>query len=199
MSAVGSLPDCHAHLDRFGTCRRALVLGDGDGRFLADLVHTHPHIEVDSLDISPGMVALARRRIASVPGAANRVRFILADARTDPLPGTGYDLVVTNFFLDCFRPTELAAVVHRVAVACAPRALWADGERCFGVVTDEGRIQVRATIFATGGAAALWARTTNPWGAIGAGPVMAHAAGAVDPSGTAQRRRRLRRAHRHAA
>ena len=26
--------------------------------------------------------------------------------------------------------------------------------------------------------AALWARTTNPWGAIGAGPVMAHAAGA---------------------
>ena len=33
-------------------------------------------------------------------------------------------------------------------------------------------------MLATGGAAALWARTTNPWGAIGAGPVMAHAAGA---------------------
>ena len=29
-----------------------------------------------------------------------------------------------------------------------------------------------------GGAAALWKRTTNPWGAIGAGPVMAQAAGA---------------------
>ena len=36
----------------------------------------------------------------------------------------------------------------------------------------------RRPILATGGAAALWARTTNPWGAIGAGPVMAHAAGA---------------------
>jgi L-aspartate oxidase len=46
------------------------------------------------------------------------------------------------------------------------------------VVTDAGRIHARATILATGGAAALWARTTNPWGAIGAGPVMAHAAGA---------------------
>ena len=31
---------------------------------------------------------------------------------------------------------------------------------------------------ATGGAAALWSRTTNPWGAIGAGPVLAGAAGA---------------------
>jgi L-aspartate oxidase len=31
---------------------------------------------------------------------------------------------------------------------------------------------------ATGGGAALWRRTTNPWGAIGAGAVLAHAAGA---------------------
>jgi L-aspartate oxidase len=57
-------------------------------------------------------------------------------------------------------------------------ALWSDVERCHGVLTEAGRITARATILATGGAAALWARTTNPWGAIGAGPVMAHAAGA---------------------
>jgi L-aspartate oxidase len=57
-------------------------------------------------------------------------------------------------------------------------ALWADGERCGGVVTDAGAIAAPATVLATGGGAALWARTTNPWGAIGAGAVMAHAAGA---------------------
>jgi L-aspartate oxidase len=57
-------------------------------------------------------------------------------------------------------------------------ALWSDGERCHGVLTDDGDLPAPATILATGGAAALWARTTNPWGAIGAGPVMAHAAGA---------------------
>ena len=33
-------------------------------------------------------------------------------------------------------------------------------------------------MLATGGGAALWQRTTNPWGAIGAGAVLAHAAGA---------------------
>jgi L-aspartate oxidase len=57
-------------------------------------------------------------------------------------------------------------------------ALWSDGDRCDGVTTDRGRLRARATILATGGAAALWSRTTNPWGAIGAGAVMAHAAGA---------------------
>jgi L-aspartate oxidase len=78
------------------------------------------------------------------------------------------------------RLTKLAAENDRVQLIekTSAVALWSDGERCHGVITDAGAIRARSTIFATGGAAALWARTTNPWGAIGAGPVMAHAAGA---------------------
>ncbi len=78
------------------------------------------------------------------------------------------------------RLTELAAENDRVQVIerTSALALWSDGDRCHGVITDAGAIRARSTILATGGAAALWARTTNPWGAIGAGPVMAHAAGA---------------------
>jgi L-aspartate oxidase len=57
-------------------------------------------------------------------------------------------------------------------------ALWSDGECCHGVVTSEGAVAAPATILATGGAAALWRRTTNPRGAIGAGPVLASLAGA---------------------
>lgn len=57
-------------------------------------------------------------------------------------------------------------------------ALWSDGVRCAGAITEEGAVAARATILATGGGAALWRRTTNPWGAIGAGAVLAHAAGA---------------------
>ncbi|MEX2108139.1 MAG: FAD-dependent oxidoreductase [Solirubrobacterales bacterium] len=57
-------------------------------------------------------------------------------------------------------------------------ALWSDGERCYGVLTEAEQIAAPATVMATGGAAALWRRTTNPWGAIGAGPVLASAAGA---------------------
>jgi L-aspartate oxidase len=78
------------------------------------------------------------------------------------------------------RLTALAAQDERIEVIdeTSAVALWSDGERCHGVLTDRGPLRARATILATGGAAALWARTTNPWGAIGAGPVMAHAAGA---------------------
>jgi L-aspartate oxidase len=57
-------------------------------------------------------------------------------------------------------------------------ALWSDGEHCHGVVSNTGPIAATATVVATGGAAALWSRTTNPRGAIGAGPVLAGAAGA---------------------
>ncbi len=57
-------------------------------------------------------------------------------------------------------------------------ALWSDGDRCAGVLTDHGPVRSPATVLTTGGGAALWRRTTNPWGAIGAGSVLAHAAGA---------------------
>src|SRR3954452_3069629 len=78
------------------------------------------------------------------------------------------------------RLAELAEKDERIDVIeeTSAVALWSDGARCHGVITDAGQLQAKATILATGGAAALWARTTNPWGAIGAGPVMANAAGA---------------------
>jgi L-aspartate oxidase len=79
--------------------------------------------------------------------------------------------------------SKLAAMVaaeERIEVLerTSALALWSDGERCHGVLADRGEIAAAATVLATGGAAALWRRTTNPRGAIGAGPVLAQAAGA---------------------
>jgi L-aspartate oxidase len=55
-----------------------------------------------------------------------------------------------------------------------------DGSRCTGVELDDGAgFTTPATVLATGGAAALWARTTNPAGAIGGGLLLAHRAGAT--------------------
>jgi L-aspartate oxidase len=79
--------------------------------------------------------------------------------------------------------SKLAAMVaaeSRIAAreSTSAVALWSDGERCQGLLTEAGPIAAAATVVATGGAAALWRRTTNPWGAIGAGPTIAAAAGA---------------------
>lgn len=74
----------------------------------------------------------------------------------------------------------MVAVEARIEVreSSSALALWSDGEGCHGVLTEAGPLAAAATVLATGGAAALWRRTTNPWGAIGAGPVLAGAAGA---------------------
>ena len=55
--------------------------------------------------------------------------------------------------------------------------------RCAGLVArsragEELSVASRAVILATGGMAALWARTTNPRGAVGAGLTLADGAGA---------------------
>src|SRR5205085_1742752 len=59
------------------------------------------------------------------------------------------------------------------------RSLWLLENRCRGMLCDDGElVAARAVIIATGGAAALWARTTNPPGSQGSGMLLAHAAGA---------------------
>src|SRR5947208_5503462 len=59
------------------------------------------------------------------------------------------------------------------------RSLWLLENRCRGVLCEDGElVAARAVVIATGGAAALWARTTNPPGSQGVGLLLAHAAGA---------------------
>jgi len=77
--------------------------------------------------------------------------------------------------------SALAAGEPRITVfeRARAKALWRSGRRCRGLVCDDGRIiAARAVVLATGGAAALWARTTNPPGSQGTGLLLAHAAGA---------------------
>lgn len=62
------------------------------------------------------------------------------------------------------------------------KSLVIEGGRCVGVQVvigeDQLTIPARAVVLATGGSAALWARSTNPPAAIGSGLTMAHRAGA---------------------
>jgi len=81
--------------------------------------------------------------------------------------------------------TGLAATDERVEVLerTTAAALACSEGRCIGLVavTEAGATRMvlaRGSILATGGAAALWERTTNPPGAVGSGMSLAHAAGA---------------------
>ena len=113
-------------LQRAVAARRILILGEGDGRFLARLVECNSNAQIVVVDSSARMLDLARRRLPA--GAHARVEFQHLDALASPLPGGPFDLAVTHFFLDCFDGAAVAAIVAKVNALLHPGALWLVGE-----------------------------------------------------------------------
>jgi ubiquinone/menaquinone biosynthesis C-methylase UbiE len=107
---------------RVAAARNALVLGDGDGRFLEHLLSANPQLHATALDSSAEMLRLLRKRCASY---SDRLQTIHADAlRFDPPTEPSYDVVVTHFFLDCLTEPQLDELVQRLSPALMHDALW---------------------------------------------------------------------------
>ena len=136
-----------------GLCRASAVevLTEEASARIVDLVELGIDFD-EELSLEGGH---SRRRVAHVGGAATgeRIASVLSDrVRAHP----------------------------RIDVCEGERVLelWRS-DRCVGVVTDRRPIAARATLLVTGGAAALWERSTNPSGAVGDGIAMAYRAGAA--------------------
>ncbi len=99
-------------------CRQALVLGDGDGRFVAELLRRNERVRVDAVDTSGAMLALLERRAGSERVTTHRLQAM------DYVPEAGTDLVATHFFLDCLTQAEVDALALRVAGGLVPGGLW---------------------------------------------------------------------------
>jgi ubiquinone/menaquinone biosynthesis C-methylase UbiE len=110
-------------------CRRALILGDGDGRFTAQLLASNSSIHVDAVDSSAAMLHLLTERAAKChPTAQHRLTTIqhdaLAFAARPRTPEEPYDLVVTHFFLDCLEQEQVAALVQDLRPRLTPNGRW---------------------------------------------------------------------------
>ncbi|HKO17827.1 MAG TPA: methyltransferase, partial [Acidobacteriaceae bacterium] len=116
-----ALSRCRSYfLPALAGSRRALILGDGDGRFTARLLAANPHLEADAVDFSPTMLALVTRRAHSAhPTASGRLSTHIADARHFS-PGGPYDLVIAHFFLDCLTQPDLDALASRLRPHLTP-------------------------------------------------------------------------------
>ncbi|MGP8201851.1 MAG: class I SAM-dependent methyltransferase [Limisphaerales bacterium] len=104
--------------------RRALIVGPGRGRFVVELLRLHPDLRCTCIDSSRRMLEATRRRLAAHGLDAGRVEFVHADILQWQPPRAAYDLIVTHFVLDCFRPEQLARVLPSLAQAAAPDARW---------------------------------------------------------------------------
>jgi hypothetical protein len=94
--AGGKLQRCRiAFLDQIPRPKNILLLGEGHGRGLVECCRRFADAQITCVEASERMPS-----------------------------GKTYDLIVTNFFLDCFRPEQLAQMIPRIADLSAPDANW---------------------------------------------------------------------------
>jgi SAM-dependent methyltransferase len=111
-------------IDTISRPKRTLIVGEGDGRFLCELVRAFPTIDIDCIDASEAILQLARARLRRThPESFSRVYFFREDI-LKWTPRKSYDLLVTHFFLDCFSGSELLAIIAKLASAAEPGAVW---------------------------------------------------------------------------
>jgi ubiquinone/menaquinone biosynthesis C-methylase UbiE len=122
--------------------RRALIVGEGNGRFLCELLRLHPGVEVDCLDASQRMLRMARERVEQeLPGRAGSVQFLHQDITSWFPPERHYDLLVTHFVLDCFPEAQLTSIIRKLARAVSDDANWLLADFC---VPPYGMARLRA-------------------------------------------------------
>lgn len=111
-------------LPQIAGCEKALVLGDGDGRFLAKLMAQNLTLQADAVDTSGTMLELLTLRVdRTTPGASMRLRTHHGNA-LEFVQGEGYDLVVTHFLLDCLVQEDVEKLVASVRTRMQPGAVW---------------------------------------------------------------------------
>jgi ubiquinone/menaquinone biosynthesis C-methylase UbiE len=109
----------------FGTAQRVFEFGCGTGRFARRLLSEHlpDSARYRGVDLSPTMVALAQRRLASF---GSRAEVLLTDGSPPTAePPSSCDRFVSNFVLDLLSEEDIAAVLRE-----AHRMLEAQGLLC---------------------------------------------------------------------
>lgn len=117
----GALQTCRTALIHHAkNASNILILGEGDGRFLNELLLVNPEGSVTVVDSSGEMIRLAAERT----GRSDRVDFVQADVRDIERLDQQYDLVVTHFFLDCFDRQRVEGIIDETSKKLADNAYW---------------------------------------------------------------------------
>ena len=93
---------------------RLLDLATGTGDLVLGALRRFPQVRVTGLDLTPAMLAIARRRVEAVGGAA-RVAFVEGDATHLPFGAAAFDAVTCAFGFRNF-PDPAAALAEAARV-----------------------------------------------------------------------------------
>ena len=111
-------------LDHVGKPQSVLLVGEGHGRFLDECLNRFPDAAITVVDSTAGMLKEAQKACPSSSDRKNPVEFVHASLPSWRPPSREFDLIVTNFFFDCFPEDEIKSVVETLALAATPNACW---------------------------------------------------------------------------
>ena len=136
-----ALQHCRTHhIPALRNQKNALILGDGDGRFTAQLLQANSALQATAVDTSSTMLNLLEARNAE---HATRLTTHQTNALTFT-PSQTHDLIATHFFLDCLAQPDLEALIHRLTPTLEPNALWLISD--FRIPTGPMRLPARAIV-----------------------------------------------------
>ncbi len=120
-----TLQRCRTHfIPQLREQTHVLVLGDGDGRFLARLYAVHPLLRATAVDTSTAMLALLRRNCEQASShAETRLRTSHSNA-LEHTPAADTSLIAAHFFFDCLTQSEIDALIARFTAHVQQDALW---------------------------------------------------------------------------
>lgn len=111
-------------LDEISGAQNILLLGEGHGRCLAECRRRFPQAHIACVDGSQKMLEQSRRELSRQKLKLDQVHFIHADVLNWEAPAHTCDLIITNFFLDCFRADQLEQIVSKIRAAMTRNASW---------------------------------------------------------------------------
>ena len=97
---------------------QVLEIGAGTGRALERLAReAGPRGRVCGLDVSSGMLSIARQRVSEAPGQVSLQR---GDGRDLPFRNLSFDAVFLSFTLELFEPPDIGLVLAEAARVLRP-------------------------------------------------------------------------------
>ncbi|MEZ4605469.1 MAG: class I SAM-dependent methyltransferase [Deinococcales bacterium] len=126
-----------AFIDDLKDCQNILILGEGDGRMMLELLKRYPQLRITSLDNSQAMLRCSQKRLNKHQLLSDRLEFIHADALRYHLPVERFDGLISLFFLDNFTESQLEKLIPRLSASlkqggkfyqgdfCLPQGFWA--------------------------------------------------------------------------
>jgi ubiquinone/menaquinone biosynthesis C-methylase UbiE len=113
-----------AFVEKLPVPAHALLVGEGHGRFLVPFRRKFPQTEITVIDGSMKMLEIAKERLGKEGVGTNGITFVHAMISDWRPPERKFDLIVTNFMLDCLTAEEFGGAVRKLASAATHDAHW---------------------------------------------------------------------------